>query len=123
MEILSYPVGLLIGLFPVIVDLGGRTEPAQLLLDGRPACTIPARGAADRDGRCNFTRRTASVFYPAPGRFLSGGSGSVPSGRPDRRPTRSPRGGPRRLAKGGGLARARRGAGRIRDRLRRRAGS
>ncbi len=24
MDILSYPVGLLIGLFPVIVDLGGR---------------------------------------------------------------------------------------------------
>ncbi len=46
MDILSYPVGLLIGLFPVIVDLGGRPEPAELLLDGRPACTIPARAPA-----------------------------------------------------------------------------
>jgi photosystem II stability/assembly factor-like uncharacterized protein len=46
MDILSYPVGLLIGLFPVIVDLGGRPEPAELLLDGRPACTISARAPA-----------------------------------------------------------------------------
>lgn len=46
MEILSYPVGLLIGLFPVIVDLGGRIEPAQLLLDGRPTCAISARAPA-----------------------------------------------------------------------------
>lgn len=44
--ILTYPVGLLIGLFPVIVDLGGRPEPAELLLDGRPACTISARAPA-----------------------------------------------------------------------------
>ncbi len=46
MEILSYPVGLLIGLFPVIVDLGGSSKPAELLLDGRPACTISARAPA-----------------------------------------------------------------------------
>lgn len=46
MDILPYPVGLLIGLFPVIVDLGGRPEPAELLLDGRPACTILARAPA-----------------------------------------------------------------------------
>ncbi len=46
MEILSYPVGLLIGLFPVIVDLGGNSQPAELLLDGRPACTISARAPA-----------------------------------------------------------------------------
>ncbi len=46
MDILSYPVGLLIGLFPVMVDLGGRPEPAELLLDGRPACTISARAPA-----------------------------------------------------------------------------
>lgn len=43
MDILSYPVGLLIGLFPVIVDLGGSARPAELLLDGQPACTISAR--------------------------------------------------------------------------------
>ncbi|HKF44622.1 MAG TPA: YCF48-related protein [Thermoanaerobaculia bacterium] len=46
MEILSYPVGLLIGLFPVIVDLGPGTQNAELLLDGRPACTITARAPA-----------------------------------------------------------------------------
>ena len=46
MEILSYPVGLLIGLFPVIVDLGGSAQPAELLLDGKPACTISARAPA-----------------------------------------------------------------------------
>ena len=46
MDILSYPVGLLIGLFPVMVDLGGRPEPAELLLDGRSACMISARAPA-----------------------------------------------------------------------------
>jgi Uncharacterized protein related to plant photosystem II stability/assembly factor len=46
LDILTYPVGLLIGLFPVIVDLGGRPEPAELILDGRPACTISARAPA-----------------------------------------------------------------------------
>ena len=46
MDILSYPVGLLIGLFPVIVDLGGSSQSAELLLDGHPACTISARAPA-----------------------------------------------------------------------------
>ena len=46
MDILSYPVGLLIGLFPVIVDLGTNPRPAELLLDGRSACTISARAPA-----------------------------------------------------------------------------
>jgi photosystem II stability/assembly factor-like uncharacterized protein len=40
MEILSYPVGLLIGLFPVIVTLGDQPAPARLLLDGVPVCTV-----------------------------------------------------------------------------------
>ncbi|MDQ6894395.1 MAG: hypothetical protein M3167_17185 [Acidobacteriota bacterium] len=40
MEILSYPVGLLIGLFPVIVSLGDQPAPAKLLLDGAPVCTV-----------------------------------------------------------------------------------
>ena len=43
MEILSYPIGLLVGLFPVAVDLGPGGEPAHLLLDGRPACIVTAR--------------------------------------------------------------------------------
>ncbi len=42
MEILTYPTGLLIGLLPVVVDLGGSARPARLLLDGRPACTVTA---------------------------------------------------------------------------------
>ena len=43
MEILSYPVGLLIGLFPIAVDLGPTREPAHLLLDSRPVCEMTAR--------------------------------------------------------------------------------
>ena len=42
MEILTYPTGLLIGLLPVVVDLGSAPRPARLLLDGRPACTVTA---------------------------------------------------------------------------------
>ncbi len=43
MEILSYPVGLLIGLFPIAVELGPSRAPAHLLLDSRPVCRITPR--------------------------------------------------------------------------------
>ncbi|MFY9552703.1 MAG: hypothetical protein WAU32_16270, partial [Thermoanaerobaculia bacterium] len=43
MEILSYPVGLLIGLFPIAADLGPGREPAHLLLDSRPVCELTDR--------------------------------------------------------------------------------
>ena len=43
MEILSYPVGLLIGLFPIAADLGPSHEPAHLLLDSRPVCALTER--------------------------------------------------------------------------------
>ncbi len=43
MEILSYPVGLLIGLFPIAADLGPSREPAHLLLDNRPVCELTER--------------------------------------------------------------------------------
>ena len=46
MEILSYPIGLVIGLFPVIVDLNGQPGPARLLLDGRQVCEVSARAPA-----------------------------------------------------------------------------
>ena len=46
MEILSYPVGLVIGLFPVIVDLSGQPGPARLSLDGRPVCEVTAKAPA-----------------------------------------------------------------------------
>ncbi|MGH9316418.1 MAG: WD40/YVTN/BNR-like repeat-containing protein [Thermoanaerobaculia bacterium] len=45
MEILTYPVGLLIGLLPVVLDLGDRPEPAHLLLDGRPVCAVTVRAS------------------------------------------------------------------------------
>jgi hypothetical protein len=41
MEILTYPIGLVIGVLPVIANLGpAGGPPAQLFLDGRPACTM-----------------------------------------------------------------------------------
>ena len=43
MDILSYPVGLLIGMLPVAADLGPEKQPAHLLLDSRPACELTAR--------------------------------------------------------------------------------
>ena len=43
MEILSYPIGLLIGLFPIAVSLGPSKAPAHLLLDGRPVCELTER--------------------------------------------------------------------------------
>jgi hypothetical protein len=42
MEILTLPVGLVVGLFPVFVDLGPQGGAATLLLDGRPACALTA---------------------------------------------------------------------------------
>ncbi len=43
MEILSYPIGLLVGLFPIAVALGPSQAPAHLLLDHRPVCEVTAR--------------------------------------------------------------------------------
>lgn len=43
MEILSYPIGLLVGLFPIAVALGPSQSPAHLLLDHRPVCEVTAR--------------------------------------------------------------------------------
>ena len=46
MEIVSYPVGLLVGLLPVLVELGDGGAPARLVLDGRETCAITARAPA-----------------------------------------------------------------------------
>ncbi|HEX4439939.1 MAG TPA: hypothetical protein VH854_07690 [Thermoanaerobaculia bacterium] len=43
MDILSYPVGLLIGLLPIAADLGPERAPAHLLLDSRPVCELTSR--------------------------------------------------------------------------------
>ena len=40
MQILTYPVGVVVGLLPVVVELGAPPRPASLLLDGRPSCTF-----------------------------------------------------------------------------------
>ena len=40
MQILTYPVGVVVGLLPVVVELGAPPRPASLLLDGRSACTF-----------------------------------------------------------------------------------
>jgi hypothetical protein len=40
LQILTYPVGVVVGLLPVVVELGAPPRPASLLLDGRPACTF-----------------------------------------------------------------------------------
>lgn len=43
MEILTYPIGLVFGILPVVANLGGPgAPPAQLLLDGRVTCTMTA---------------------------------------------------------------------------------
>jgi photosystem II stability/assembly factor-like uncharacterized protein len=46
LEIVTFPVGLLIGLFPVIVDLEGHAGIARLRLDGAPVCEVSARAPA-----------------------------------------------------------------------------
>jgi hypothetical protein len=42
-QILTYPVGVVVGLLPVMVELGVPTHPAALLLDGRQVCSLTAR--------------------------------------------------------------------------------
>ena len=42
MQILTFPVGVVVGLLPVVVELGVPAAPARLLLDGRPACALSA---------------------------------------------------------------------------------
>ena len=46
MEILSFPIGIVIGLFPVIVDLNGQPGPARLLLDGQQVFAVSAQAPA-----------------------------------------------------------------------------
>jgi hypothetical protein len=42
MEIVTYTIGVLIGLLPILVDLGASGAPAQVILDGRRVCTVTA---------------------------------------------------------------------------------
>lgn len=42
MQILTYPLGVVVGLIPVVVELGAPPRPASLRLDGRPVCRITA---------------------------------------------------------------------------------
>ncbi len=46
MQILTYPVGVVVGLLPVVVELGVPSRPATLLLDGRTACHLRDASAA-----------------------------------------------------------------------------
>jgi hypothetical protein len=46
LQILTYPVGVVVGLFPVVVELGAPPRPATLLLDGRAACAFEQAGSA-----------------------------------------------------------------------------
>ena len=40
MQILTYPVGIVVGLLPIVVDLGAPPRPADLRLDGRSVCAL-----------------------------------------------------------------------------------
>jgi hypothetical protein len=42
MEILTYPIGLVVGILPVLANLGAPTNEAQVLLDGRQVCALVA---------------------------------------------------------------------------------
>lgn len=46
MQILTYPVGVVVGLLPVVVELGAPPRPASLLLDGRTACTFVSEASS-----------------------------------------------------------------------------
>jgi len=42
MEILTYPIGIVVGLMPVVANLGAPGATAELLLDGEPMCALTA---------------------------------------------------------------------------------
>ena len=48
MQILTYPVGVVVGVLPLVVELGVPPRPASLLLDGRPACALTAEAPGCR---------------------------------------------------------------------------
>jgi hypothetical protein len=58
LQILTYPVGVVVGLLPVVVELGAPPRPATLLLDGRPACTF-----VDAASRCDVDLGTAPRMH------------------------------------------------------------
>jgi len=41
-QILTYPVGVVIGILPLVAELGVPPKPASLQLDGRPVCAVSA---------------------------------------------------------------------------------
>lgn len=45
-QILTYPVGVVVGLLPIVVELGVPPRPASLLLDGRVACSLAGETSA-----------------------------------------------------------------------------
>ncbi len=46
MQILTYPVGVVVGLLPVVVELGAPPRPATLRLDGRTVCSFAGEASA-----------------------------------------------------------------------------
>jgi hypothetical protein len=42
MQILTYPVGVVVGILPLVVELGVPPRPASLLLDGKAVCSLTA---------------------------------------------------------------------------------
>jgi hypothetical protein len=68
MQILTYPVGVVVGILPLVVELGVPPKPASLLLDGKTACSLTAEapgcsvdfGAQPRIHLLELVRRDAS---------------------------------------------------------------
>ncbi len=68
MQILTYPVGVVVGILPIVVELGVPPKPASLDLDGRRACALTAEapgctvefGSRPRVHLLELVRRDAS---------------------------------------------------------------
>ena len=109
---------------PGFVDRRARRPDRRSLRCLETQCPFSTRlDAPGRHGRRHVPRRTARHVHATPAGLVSGESGGLPAGHSDRRAAGSPRRGPRSLASGGRLARARGRAGGFRAGLRRRAGS
>ncbi len=68
MQILTYPVGVVVGILPLVVELGVPPKPASLDLDGKPVCVLTAQapgcavdfGSLPRVHLLELVRRDAS---------------------------------------------------------------
>jgi hypothetical protein len=76
-QILTYPVGVVVGMLPLVVELGVPPKPASLHLDGRAACALTAEAPGWFEEKKTPLIGPGRLLVPDRVSGVFGGSGSV----------------------------------------------